>query len=295
MVRKYNLPLLVTALIVMVPMTVVAQDNMLDMKSQTTSNSQSPSIMEPENIDGSRVNRNTQNGLYKWVTEYKKAVDAGNADDRAIAVSELEALHQKDALNLNLITWLGYIYTVNGEQSKASAMLEKGHMKSKDNAVNALNARNLSAAYYLAQNYDRAAQVLTRLDEIEPNNGNTKALLGSCYVLRGMHLDAIPHLTASKDLLKDDSDSLRNINVDLGICYFKSSQPTRAMDVFDELKSDQNLTSDQRAWMGFIYTGTLVAMAATAVCAHLSVLALRRFFGLDLSRKPLLFGQSGRK
>ncbi|MEZ5162703.1 MAG: tetratricopeptide repeat protein [Fimbriimonadaceae bacterium] len=245
--------MLVTALIVMAPMTVMAQDNMLDSKPQMASNSQSPSRMDPENIDGSKVNRNTQNGIYKWVTEYKKAVDVGDEENRAKAITELEALHEKDALNLNLITWLGYIYTVNGEQGKASAMLEKGHMKSKDNAVNALNARNLSAAYYLAQNYERAAQVLMNLDEVEPNNGNTKALLGSCYVLRGMHREAIPHLLAAKQLLKDDPDSLRNINIDLGICLFRTDNPVHAMDIFDELKSDEALTSDQRAWMGFIY------------------------------------------
>lgn len=69
------------------------------------------------------------------------------------------------------------------------------------------------------------------------------------------------------------------------LIYVASGEPAR-----DSLAGDWG----HRAWMGFIYTGTLVAMAATAVCAHLSVLALRRFFGLDLSRKPLLFGQSGR-
>lgn len=221
--------------------------------TQAEAQSQGPGKLPAENIDGSKVNGATQ----KEASDIIKEFNDGQADDlmgsAMIALAKFEALHVKDDKNLSVMTWIGYLSTVTGSHTRAIEVLEAIRNASGDEAVNIMNLRNLSASYYLSQQYANAAGVLVELDQKVPEQADILALLGSSYVLGKEYSKAIAPLEQAAGLLSNDPDSLRNVNVDLGISYARTGDQEKAMMVFDRMKSDESLTSVQLGWMGFIY------------------------------------------
>lgn len=215
--------------------------------------SQGPTKLPAENVDGSKVNAATQ----REASEIIKEFNANQAEDlmgsAMIALAKFEALHGKDEKNLSVMTWIGYLSTVTGSHARSIEVLEAIRNASQDEAVNVMNLRNLSASYYLSQQYASAAGTLVELDQKVPDQGDTLALLGSSFVLGKEYSKAISPLERAATLLSGDADSLRNVNVDLGISYSRTGDQEKAMMVFDRMKSDDLLTSVQLGWMGFIY------------------------------------------
>jgi tetratricopeptide (TPR) repeat protein len=215
--------------------------------------SQDPGSLPPENIDGSKANMKTHAKVAEYIKDFNKASENDLMGAASEALVKFEELHAKDKLNLPTLTWIGYLSSITGNQSHAIETLELIRGKSGDEKVNMMNLRNLCAAYYMTQQYTKAATVLTDLNLMEPDNAKTLSLLGSSYVLSKEYSKAIAPLERAQSLLGSDPDSLRNVRVDLGISYARTGQATQAMSVFDAMLSDESLTSVQLGWMGYIY------------------------------------------
>lgn len=215
--------------------------------------SQDPGSLPPENIDGSKANMKTHASVAAIIKEFNEGQEEDLMGAASAALVKFEELHVKDPVNLPTLTWIGYLASITGNQAHAIETLELIRGKSGDEKVNLMNLRNLCAAYYMTQQYGMAASALTELDSKEPDNAKTLSLLGSSYVLSKDYAKAIAPLEKAQSLLGDDPDSLRNVRVDLGISYARTGQAQQAMGVFDAMQSDDQLTSVQLGWMGYIY------------------------------------------
>lgn len=214
---------------------------------------QTPEKLPAENIDGTKASSKSHNIAAKLIKDYNSAAQDDPVGAAATALAKFEELHTQDPVYLPAMTWIGYLATVTGNQARAIEVLESVRGKSGDPLVNRMNLRNLCSAYYATQQYRKAAGVLTELDKEEPGNAATLSLLGSSYVLDKDYRSAIAPLEQARELLSNDPDSLRNVQVDLGICYSRTGQPDKAMQVFDAMLADTSLTATQLGWMGYIY------------------------------------------
>lgn len=212
-----------------------------------------PQKLPAENVDGSRVDARTQRAAAEIIRRHNDLVEAGDPEANPKTLAALLELHRQDDKNLSVITWIGYLYTLTGDQANAIPFLEKAKGASRSPEVNLQNLRNLAGAYYLSADYAKAAATLQELDQTEPGKGDTLALWGSSLVLSKRYEEAIPVLRRARAALGDDPDSLRSVSVDLGLSFARTNQPQEAMGVFDDMRSDPALTADQLAWMGFIY------------------------------------------
>ena len=233
-----------------------------------------------ENIDGSKVNMKTHGATAAIIKEFNEA----QADDlmgaSAEALVKFEELHVKDALHLPTMTWIAYLSQVTGNHSRAIEVLEAIRGKSQDESVNLMNLRNLCASYYTTQNYEKAASTLVDLDAMVPDQGTTLALLGSSYVLSKNYNMAIAPLEKARGLLSGDADSLRNVNVDLGISYARTNQQEKAMGIFDAMLEDDSLTSVQLGWMGYVYLQNKRYDSA--------IMALERAYAMDSNNEGVV-------
>lgn len=206
-----------------------------------------------ENIDGSKVNMKSHAAAASIIKEFNEAQAEDLMGASADALVKFEELHTADPLHLPTMTWIAYLSQVTGNHTRAIEVLETIRGKSQDDSVNLMNLNNLCASYYTTQQYEKAAEALTELDSVAPNNGKTLAVLGSSYVLAKRYDRAIDPLERARGLLADDPDSLRNVNVDLGISYARTNQQAKAMGIFDAMLEDDSLTSVQLGWMGYVY------------------------------------------
>lgn len=214
---------------------------------------QTPDKLPAENVDGTKANTKTHNAAAKIIKEFNDASQADLMGAAVQALAKFEELHTQDPVYLPAMTWIGYLATVTGNQVRSIEVLEAIRGKSSDQKVNLMNLRNLCAAYYATQDYRKAAGALVELDSQEPGNPTTLSLLGSSYVLDKDYRSAIAPLESAAGYLANDPDSLRNVRVDLGICYARTNQQEKAMRLFDSMLDDGGLTATQLGWMGYIY------------------------------------------
>lgn len=245
---KFVRSILVLCLALSVPAMALAQDGAMSQtkpaKPATVTNQQIP----VENIDGSKVDKKTQNETVRLVNAYQEAQKSGNKAGMDGALADMAALHTKDGKNLSLITWLGYIYTSRGDYQEATPVLEPASGKSSSPAINTLNHKNLAACLYNSGKYAQAAPILTALTQELPNEAENYALLGSSYVLTQKYAEAVAPLEKAKSMQPSQS-----VNLDLAIAYSRSGKVDKALDLFDSMRKDGGLNEVQLAWMGYLY------------------------------------------
>lgn len=244
--------LLVLSMATLAIVPAFAQDGKVNVQPENQKvTAEQSGLIPAENIDGSEVSADTQAAAIKIVDTYKQAESAGDSAAMAQAITDLEALKAKDGKNLAVLTWLGYMHMAGGDYAKAMSNLELVRGKSTSDAINISNLRNLAFCYYLTQDYTNAASALTELDKLQPNQANTLAVLGSSYVLSKRYAEAIDPLTKAKKLLGPGES--RSVALDLALAYQETKRTQDLLNLFDEMKSDENLTSDQLGWMGYVY------------------------------------------
>lgn len=209
--------------------------------------------MPAENIDGSKVNRGTQNEALRIVGLYNKALEEGNKEAEVNAVSSLSKLHDKDPVNLAALTWLGYIYTKQGDFNKAIPVIQPALGKSTSKQVNEINAKNLGACLYNSGQYAKSIPVLESLTAMSPDDAEAWSLLGSAHVLSNDYAGAVAPLKSARALLSDDKAGRQSVNTDLALSYVKSNQFESAFEIFSDMREIGGLSSTQLAWMGFTY------------------------------------------
>jgi tetratricopeptide (TPR) repeat protein len=244
------------------------------------SQTKGPDKLPAENIDGSKVNSKTQAAAAEIIKGFNREKDDDLMGAATTALEKFEALHQADNKNLSVMTWVGYLSSVTGNHARAIEVLTAIKGSSKVDSVNHQNLRNLAASFYLTQNYSGAASTLEELNQLVPNQGDTLALLGSSYVLGKEYTRAIAPLEQAKVLLANDQASVRNLNVDLGICFARTGEDAKAMSVFDSMMSDEGLTSVQLGWMGFVYLNNDRFDSA--------IMALERSYALDSTSEGVM-------
>ncbi len=233
------------------PLIASANPSLLTAPSAIVLAQQGVEKLPAENIDGSKVNAKIQNQAVEIIKEFRAAADLRVAADDALA--KFDKLYEQDQKNLSVLTWIGYLSSVTGDHARAIETLESIRGKSSVTEVNAMNLRNLAASYYTTANYSGAQSALVELDSLEPGNAETLSLLGNAYLLDEKYSQAIEPLRKAVALLEDDPDSIRKVQVDLGIAYYRANQHANAMQTFDALRGDSGLTAGQLSWMGYVY------------------------------------------
>lgn len=235
-----------------VPSVVSAQsDGGLNVEQdRQTAPTVTPGSIPVENIDGSRVNARTQSETLRLVRAYQLAEEEANKEAALAAIKSLEALYGDDSVNLSLVTWLGYIYTVRGNHEVAAVMLEPALGKSSSAEVNLVNLKNVASGYYLSGDYRRAIPRLKGLTEASPEDASAFALLGSAHLLSGDYAGAVAPLEKARELAKDKAQR-QSVSVDLALAYSKAGMPEKAIGLFGHMRADGGLSAPQLAWMGY--------------------------------------------
>ena len=215
--------------------------------------SQAPGKLVAENTDRSAVNKNTQNTLSRLVNQWVEADQKADAAGKAKVKGELAELHVSDDKNVGLNTWLGYIYTVDGEMSKAIPVLESVKGKSSESDVNLSNLRNLALAYYASGMYPQAHENLVELNKVESKNASTLVLIATSLSLQEKYADAIPYYREAKGLLDPDDAGVARIDADLAIALIKSGQTDEALKMMEEAEKADTANETMLSWMGFTY------------------------------------------
>ncbi|MCU0316976.1 MAG: tetratricopeptide repeat protein [Fimbriimonadaceae bacterium] len=248
---KRTVPFIVTVLTLLAASSVVIAQNSGVPPTQSAPAAAASNRMAPENIDGSRVNRNTQNQASRLIDSYIAAERAGNREGMASAKQGLATLHGSDPLNLGVITWLGYAHLQEGEISEAIKMLELARGKSKVESVNLLNLRNLGSAYYRSEDYAKAIPVLKEVVASSPGDGASFALLGSAQLLSRNPGDAVSSLEKARELAT--GAARQSITLDLAVAYSQVNRETEALALFEELEKDGETRPAILSWMGYTY------------------------------------------
>jgi serine/threonine-protein kinase len=84
--------------------------------------------------------------------------------------------------------WYAYAMILKGDSAKAVSEAEKA----RDLDPNTINAEsNIGRMYYYSRQNDKAIQILTKVLETAPNNGNASYVLGLTYLQAGRYQDAV--------------------------------------------------------------------------------------------------------
>lgn len=253
MKRRFLPLLLASVAVVALAPTAFAQEGQSQSPPAVSQPLVAPGTIPAENIDGSKVNRGTQNETLKIVARYNKAIETGNNEAMAVAVSDLAALNKKDPKNMSAITWLGYMYTKSGDFMSAAPLLEPALGKSQSDQINKINATNLGACYYLSGQYVKAQPVLAMITELEPDNAEAWALQGSAAVLTQNYEGGIAPLMKARALHSENRAARQSVNVDLALALTKTGKMNEAFDVFGDMRAIGDLSATQLAWMGYVY------------------------------------------
>ncbi len=254
MLKRSYWPLLIASVaVVALAPSAFAQDGQAQTPPAVSQPLVAPGTIPAENIDGSKVNRSTQNETLKIVGRYNKALETGNAEAALEATTSLAALNKKDPKNMSAITWLGYMYTKSGDFVNASILIEPALGKSKSDQINKINATNLGACYYLSGQYVKAMPVLAMITEMEPNNAEAWALQGSAAVLSQNYDGAIAPLSEARKLHADNKGARQSVNVDLALALTKAGKSESAFEVFEDMIAIGDLSASQLAWIGYVY------------------------------------------
>lgn len=253
MKRRFLPLLLASVAVVALAPTAFAQEGQSQSPPAVSQPLVAPGTIPAENIDGSKVNRGTQNETLKIVARYNKAIETGNNEAMAVAVSDLAALNKKDPKNMSAITWLGYMYTKSGDFMSAAPLLEPALGKSQSDQINKINATNLGACYYLSGQYVKAQPVLAMITELEPDNAEAWALQGSAAVLTQNYEGGIAPLMKARALHSENKAARQSVNVDLALALTKTGKMNEAFDVFGDMRAIGDLSATQLAWMGYVY------------------------------------------
>jgi len=214
---------------------------------------QAPARLVAENIDQSPVNKQTQGQLVKIVDAWIAADKAQDAPAKLQAKNDLIKVHEGDNKNVGVLTWLGYLYTVDGELAKAIPVLEAVKGKSSDADVNLSNLRNLSLAYYASAMYEPAQAHLLELNKLDAKNPAILVLIATTYVVQEKFAEAVPYYQEARSLIDADDAGMPRLESDLSVALIKSGRTDDALKLMEECETKGTATETMLSWMGFTY------------------------------------------
>lgn len=186
---------------------------------------QSSEKMAPETIDGAKVNAKTQSMIAAASKKYTAAKRDNKSAERAAAFQEIRAVYEGDNNNLAAASWYGYALIEEGLPTDAIQVLERANGKSRSKAVNMMNARNLSVAYFSSKQYDDLIALVKGWDPSDVDAKTSEMVAGAYFAKKDYNqaVKAYQALEASGNL---SSEGIRN----LGVALIESGRAAESVD-----------------------------------------------------------------
>lgn len=207
-----------------------------------------------ENIDGSPVNAKVQTLAAKIARDFDAESKRPGVNRPQLVVDtivKMDELYREDGKNLFVRAFLGYLLLENQDAKRAAEVLEPAQGRSAVPKVNRDMAMNLSLAYYLSADFEKAGMAYARLAEDPAAPGSVHRFAGSSFLLANKPAEAIKHLERAKTGASDAEKA--SILRDLGIAYIRVQDEANALRTFEELEKSSDAGAETLSWMGFQY------------------------------------------